>query len=120
MNVESLDHKLLGLFELSEDGKILYSSLEAVEGELTRHSELDGFDFFADVACFANVEDFERRFEVFRLTEDRSRSFQFTCHYADGSYDIRVVMARLMPRSGPDSFLVHLKRPGSGLARDNP
>jgi len=105
------EEKLLGLFELSHEGRVLYSSFESPQGEMSRQFTYDGSDFFKEIAHFQNVDDFHRRFELFRGAESRSTSFSFTCQYPDGPHNVKVVMARLMMDSGSDSFLVHFKRP---------
>jgi len=103
--------RLLGLFELDETGKVLYSSFQSAEGSMFRQSRFDGVDFFREIASFSNVRDFQRRFEFFRLAEARSSSFNFTCQYPDGEHVVKIVMARLMTETGPTSFLVHFRKP---------
>jgi len=102
---------LLGLFELTDDGKVLYSSIESPEGGLQRHPNVDGANFFTDVAYFSNAAELQRKFELFCLNGARSTSFHFTCQYSQGPQPIRVVMARLMTDTGPTSFLVHFRKP---------
>ena len=104
-------HRLLGLFELDESGRVLYSSFQSAEGAMLRQSSLDGVNFFQDIASFNNVGEFQRRFEFFRLAEARSSSFTFTCQYPDGEHLVKIVMARLMTETGPASFLIHFRRP---------
>ena len=102
---------LLGLFELADDGKVLYASIESPEGGLQRHPNVDGANFFTDVAYFSNVDELRRKFELFRLNGARSTSFQFTCQYSQGPQPIRIVIARLMADSEPPSILVHFRKP---------
>jgi hypothetical protein len=109
--------KLLGLFELDANGKILYSSVEADDGTLTRDSSLDGTNFFTDLAQFTNTTDFQRRFDFFRLAEMRSLAFPFDCQYADGPFPVKVLMARLLAET-EYSFLLHMQRAGSGERSD--
>lgn len=111
VNGQVLNQKLLGLFELDVDGKVLYSSFQTEEGAMVRQLGFDGVDFFEAIARFANVEDFHHRFDLFRLAGARSSSFQFRCEYPEGPHDVRVVMARLMTDASPESFLVHFKNP---------
>jgi hypothetical protein len=107
-----LDGKtLLGLFELTDEGTVLYSSIESPEGGIQRHPNVDGTNFFTDVASFSNVNDLQRKFGLFCLNGARSTSFQFTCEYSQGPQPIRVVMARLMTDTGPTSFLLHFRKP---------
>jgi len=111
MNGQVSDQKLLGLFELDTEGKVLYSSWQTEEGSMVRQFGFDGSDFFKAIARFSNVADLHHRFETFRLADSRSSSFEFTCEYPEGPHSVRVVMARLMTDTGPDSFLVHFKKP---------
>ena len=110
MDVEPFEGKLLGLFELDDEGKVLYCSLESPEGSMKREAAYEGSNFFTNVASFSNVDDFQRRFELFRVGDSRSNSFQLNCKYADCSQLVRVVMARLTAESIPTSYLVHFRR----------
>src|SRR4030095_3685599 len=105
--------KLLGLFELDANGKILYSSVESGDGTLIRDPSLDGTNFFTDLAQFTNTTDFQRRFDFFRLADMRSLAFPFDCQYADGPFQVKVLIARLLAET-EYSFLLHLQRAGSG------
>ncbi len=108
---EQGEEKLMGLFELDEEGTVLYSSLESSSGCMYREPRLDGANFFTEIACFKNKDDFQRRFDLFRFAETRACSFGFTCEYADGPFSIKVVMARLLLDRTHSSFLVHLRKP---------
>lgn len=102
--------KLLGLFELDENGNVLYSSVESASGSMYREPTFDGSNFFTEVAGFTNSRDFQRRFELFRLGETQAHSFDFTCEYADGPAPVKVLMARLFKDPPNRSFLVHLRK----------
>ena len=110
-NMSTTSQFLLGVFELDESGKILYSSFEAPDGAIGRDASLDGSDFFKDVARFSNVDDFQERFDAFRCGEGRTTSFEYTCHYPGTTHNVRIVMARLMTDSTPASYLLHFRRP---------
>src|SRR5262245_18581649 len=88
--------KLMGLCELDEEGKVLYSSLESINGYLYRETRLDGANFFDEIVPFVNKDDFQRRFDMFRMAETRACTFGFTCEYPDGPFSVKVVMARLV------------------------
>ena len=108
---QETEQKLMGIFELDEEGTILYSSIESISGYMYREPGYDGANFFSEVASFMNKDEFQRRFDLFRLDETRACSFGFTCEYPDGPFSVKVVMARLLMDRNHASFLVHLRRP---------
>ena len=110
MNVQPSSEFLLGVFELDEKGKVLYSSFESPEGITSNNFSLDGSDFFKEIAIFNNAEDLQCRFESFRSAGNRSISFEYTCDYDHSSHKVRIVFARLITDSAPPSFLVHFRR----------
>ena len=110
MVAQSFNERLLGLFELDDEGKLLYCSFESAEGSMKRDATLEGANFFTSVVGFSNVDDFQRRFEIFRVGDTRSNSFQLNCMYPEGAQLVRVVMARLTADSVPTSYLVHFRR----------
>jgi hypothetical protein len=101
----------MGLFELDEEGTVLYSSIESIGGYLYREPKLDGANFFDEIVPFINKGDFQRRFDLFRLAETRACTFGFNCEYPDGPFSVKVVMARLSVDRNRCSFLVHLRKP---------
>jgi len=110
VNAQACNPKLLGLFELDADGKVLYSSFQKEDGSMAGQDGLNGSDFFKQVAQFSNVGELHDRFLRFRLADVRSSSFEFTCEYPEGLQKVRVVMARLLTNAAPDTFLVHFKK----------
>ena len=102
--------KVLGVFELDENGNILYSSLEGGNGSASLETIIKGRNFFAEIADFTNVEQFRRLFNVFRLGDSPASGFDFTCDYPDGPTNVRVLLARSQKDSTHDSFLVHLRK----------
>ena len=103
------EQTLLGLFEVDENGSVLYSSIES-NGSTHHEPDINGRNFFTQVAPFSNASDFERRFELFTLSETQSHSFGFTCQYGDGPVLIKVLMARLNKSPTSCSSLIHLRK----------
>jgi hypothetical protein len=101
--------RILGLFELDENGKVIFASLEASNGRTSGASVAKGADFFTEVSHFANAPELHRRFEMFRQMQRQAQSFEFTCDYDTGPAEVRIIMARLSKDSGPPSFLVHVR-----------
>jgi hypothetical protein len=100
---------LVGLFELDDSGKVLYSSLEAADGSTVRSDPLEGFNLFADLMEFSNIQAFQQQFDHFRTAKHLTHSFDFTCEYADGPTTVRVLMARLTKAQDQRTFLMHLR-----------
>jgi hypothetical protein len=101
--------RILGLFELDENGKVIFASLEVPNGKISGATVAKGADFFAEVSRFANAPELQRRFEMFREMQRQAQSFDFTCDYDDGPAEVKVIMARLDKNCGPPSFLVHVR-----------
>ena len=100
--VRVLNRRLQGLFELDDEGLVLYSTLKA-QGITAK-----GRNFFTDVADFANASDLQRRFDLFRFANTPAQSFQFTCNYSDGPTQVKVLMARLL-KDASRTFLLDLR-----------
>lgn len=103
------ESRILGLFELDENGKVIFASLEVPNGKTRDASVAKGADFFTEVSHFANASDLHRRFEMFRQMQRQAQSFDFTCNYDAGPAEVRIIMARLSKDGGPPSFLVHVR-----------
>ena len=101
--------KVLGLFELDENGNILYSSIESGNGSSSLETIIKGRNFFAEIAGFMNIEQFRRVFNGFRSCDSQASGFDFTCDYSDGPTHVRVLLARSQ-RDSHNSFLVHLRK----------
>ena len=106
----AIGHGLLGVFELDEKGRILYSNIDESSSSMYGETALGGADFFTQVTGFANAPDLRRRFDLFRLNGMPAQSFDFTCQYPDGSAKIRIFMVRFKDADAC-SFLIHLKQP---------
>lgn len=85
---------VFGLYELTDEGTILYSRARA-EGELQLPtSDHVGQDFFRDVAPFQNISDLRRHFRRF-ITSDRPvDTFRFDCLYGTEIVRAKVFMTR--------------------------
>ena len=101
----------LGLFELDEDGDVLYSSIRSGDGAVGWHGVTRGANLFTDVMSFQNTAAFKRQFDLFRLAELQARTFEFICEYVEGPATVKVLMARLFRAPDNRTFLVHLQRP---------
>jgi hypothetical protein len=90
----SLNRETFGLFELSDEGTVLYS--RPAQRDQPREDEQDivGRDFFYEVAQFANTEDLRRHFRRFLTSTRPADSFGFECMYQEGTVKTKITMTR--------------------------
>jgi hypothetical protein len=81
-----------GLYELSNDGTVLYTRGASVANEGTY--ELIGRDFFREVAQFVNKEALRSHFRSFLSSARPADSFGFDCEYQEGSVRTKITMTR--------------------------
>lgn len=108
-----LQQKLFGLLELDTVGTVLYSRLEGDDKLDAPAVDVEGLNFFSDVAPFLNVEEFQQRLDAFNRGSEHAYSFVFNCDYEDGAVPVRVLLARICERTNGDhtkSLLVHIKK----------
>jgi hypothetical protein len=113
MSVDTLDPEhSLGIFELDENGTVVYSNFEGSTGWANAEKDIKGRDFFNEVLGFTNVADLQRRLEVFKADSLLAQSFDFVCHYHNQSVPVKVLLAQLCDRSEVrrKTILVHLRR----------
>lgn len=106
--VVSTHPELLGLVEIDRAGTVLYARPEgAVAGP-----DINGRNFYSEVAPFKNVEDFHRLIDAFEGGCSPTNSFNFTCDFDDGSVPVRVLVARTASQSNGErtkSILIHIR-----------
>ena len=109
-----MEQKLFGLFELDDAGTVLYSRIEP-EGE--PHDgiapDINGLNFYEQVAHFENVEEFRRRVTQFARSSSPVDSFKFDCCYEGTAQTVKVLLARIRERVDNDrtkSVLVHIRK----------
>jgi hypothetical protein len=113
MSVRTLDQEeSLGIFELDDDGIVIYSSLEESNTWVGAEKDITGRNFFNEVLAFTNVAELQRRLEAFKAEGIPARSFDFVCHFHKQSVTVKVLLARLCDKFNgrPKSVLVHLRR----------
>lgn len=82
----------IGLFELSNDGTVLYS--RAARRDSAAEHDIVGRDFFREVAQFANTEDLRHHFRSFLTSARPADSFGFECLYREKSVKTKITMTR--------------------------
>jgi len=108
----------LGIFELDDDGTVIYSSFEESNSWVGAEKDIKGRDFFNEVLAFTNVAELQRRLEAFKAEEIPARSFDFVCHFHQQSVPVKVLLARLCDKldGQPRSILIHLRRSSAASA----
>lgn len=101
--------EVLGLFELDDDGKVLYYRTDSADTS----RDMTGHNFYEEVAPFANVEEFRQCVTDFTRGAKAADSFDFDCRYDGSDHPVRVLLARICERvnlNNTKSVLVHIRR----------
>jgi len=91
-----------GLFELKNDGMVLYSRFRLNNRVVNSGSELTGQNFFEEIADFDNVKDLRQIFNRFVESRQFTDNFLFTCLFSEGAVPVRVTMVRAFENSYPE------------------
>lgn len=91
-----------GLFELNNDGTVLYSRFRQNNRLINVNAELVGHDFFEDVAGFENVRELRRIFNSFVKSKKFTDNFIFDCQFPDEIVRVRVMLVRAFENSYPN------------------
>lgn len=85
MNEAKLHPELYGLVELNQEGTVLYSRLD----DAGASSDINGRNFFSEVAPFKNVEAFRQLVSNFTSGRDQANNFNFMCDFDDMTVERR-------------------------------
>ncbi|MDQ3754133.1 MAG: hypothetical protein M3371_05310 [Acidobacteriota bacterium] len=114
MNDTNAPHLLLGLIELDKAGTVLYSRLD----KNGARPDINGQNFFSEVAPFNNVEDFRQLIDTFTQGPTQAHCLSFICEFNDCRVPVRVLLARICERSLPErptkSILIHIREAWAG------
>jgi hypothetical protein len=114
MNASLLNQqKLFGLFELDPAGTVLYSRVEPDKDSKTSAPNVEGHDFFNEIAPFQNAEELRLRIRDFTNSGVHADNFHFTCLCDDGPLLVKVLLARIRERSDDKrtkSILMHIRK----------
>ena len=91
-----------GLFELNNDGTVLYSRLRQNNRLLNASQEMVGHNFFEEIAGFENVRDLRRIFNNFVKSNKFTDNFIFDCQFTEEIVRVRVMMVRAFENSYPN------------------
>ena len=101
--------EVLGLFELDDDGKVLYYRTDSANTS----RDMTGHNFYEEIAPFENVKEFRRCVTDFTRGTKAADSFDFDCRYDGCDHPVRVLLARICERvnlNNTKSVLVHIRR----------
>ena len=85
---------VFGLYELADDGTILYSRLRTGEELKGPEHQIVGKDFFRDIARFENTDDLRRHFKSFIKGDRPADTFVFDCLFQTEVVRAKVFMTR--------------------------
>lgn len=91
-----------GLFELKNDGTVLYSRFRLNNTLVNSDPELVGQDFFEEIASFENAKELRRIFNNFVKSNQFTDNFVFDCRFAEKTVPVRVMMVRAIENSYPE------------------
>jgi len=91
-----------GLFELKDDGTVLYSRFRKDNQLLNAIPEMVGHNFFDEIAGFENARDFRRIFNNFISSNKFTDNFVFDCRFTDETVRVRVMMVRAFENRYPN------------------
>jgi len=91
-----------GLFELNNDGTVLYSRFRQNNELLNASAELVGQNFFEEIAGFENAKDLRRIFNNFVKSNQFTDNFVFDCRFDEKTVPVRVMMVRAFENSYPN------------------
>ena len=91
-----------GLFELNNDGTVLYSRFRQNDRLINASTELVGHNFFEEVAGFENARELRRIFNNFVKSNKFTDIFIFECRFPDEVVRVRVMMVRAFENSYPN------------------
>jgi hypothetical protein len=99
--VQNTQPEVFGLFELSDEGTVLYSRA-ATPRSTERLPETVGRNFFDEVAPFENTEEFRRYLNRFIRGNFPSESFNFTCQINNQNIPAKVMLVRIIERTSEE------------------
>ncbi len=91
---------LYGVFEISDEGTILYSRRKNDADKFSFESlpQIVGRNFFSEIAEFENVEEFRLCVKRFVKSDSPSKSFIFNCRINGLDLPVRILLVRVTDR----------------------
>src|SRR5690348_16772583 len=92
--MSGMNADVFGLYELSNDGTILYSRARRESGLADRGDGIIGRDFFREIFQCQNIEDLRRHFRGFITGARSADSFVFDCFFEREVIRAKIFMTR--------------------------
>ena len=92
--VQGQDTEVFGLYELANDGTVLYSRPRAADGLHAAEQGRVGMDFFRDIMPCKNNEDLRRHFRRFITGDQSVDTFVFDCMFEQQIVRAKIFMTR--------------------------
>jgi hypothetical protein len=86
--------EVFGLYELSDDGTILYSRARAGNQLREPSDDIVGRDFFGDIVQFQNANDLRGHFRRFIAGSRPADTFLFDCRYGSEVVKTKIFLTR--------------------------
>ncbi|PYS69327.1 MAG: hypothetical protein DMF69_17350 [Acidobacteria bacterium] len=106
---------LFGLFELDEDGVVLYSRMEEQGAKTTTQTKWIGTNFFEVVGAFDTKDQIRAQITSFARSSTAAASFQASFKGESEYFPVKILLARIRDRISIErtkSVLVHIKKIG--------
>jgi hypothetical protein len=85
---------VFGLYELSNDGTVLYTRPRTVDGLSAPEQAVVGRDFFRDVFGCENIDALRQHFRKFIMGDESVDTFTFDCMFEQKSIRANIFMTR--------------------------
>ena len=103
--LRQIKFELYGVFEISDDGTILYSrqkSAGADKFSFEKLPQIVGRNFYNEIAPFENREEFRRRVKQFIESGFPSKHFIFDCRVNGHNFPVKIMLVRVTDRAGDE------------------
>lgn len=97
-----IEPRVFGLFELNDEGTILYSRSDSGASSNEALRQLTGRNFFDEAAPFENTDEFRHYVNRFIRSNDPSEIFNFNCRIKNQDIPAKIKLVRIIERSSDE------------------
>lgn len=97
-----IEPRVFGLFELSDEGTILYSRSDSGAGSNNPSPQLTGRNFYDEAAPFENTDEFRHYVTRFIRSNYPSEIFNFNCRIKNQDIPAKIKLVRIIERSSDE------------------
>ena len=94
--------ELYGVFEISDDGTILYSRQKSAGSDkfsFEKMPQIIGRNYYDEIAPFENKEEFRQRVSKFIKSDFPSKNFIFDCRINGHNFPVKIMLVRVTDRT---------------------